>query len=206
MFSWSLSGLSCPATDPTGARYYYRARYYDPKVGRFISEDPIGFKGGLNYYAYVKSRPADRVDPGGLREMEIVRCKPGVYGDYKGERPHAVLCCKDQRFAICVEEGQYPSMSLKIRECLQAHEGYHAAQRREREGNAAGCGECNEPPCTYKVTIRGADRLREECQAQLISLRCFMGTDEIWPDNHKNAMSEALSSVWICQNNGYLPK
>jgi RHS repeat-associated protein len=26
--------------------YYYRARYYDPKVGRFISEDPIGFSAG----------------------------------------------------------------------------------------------------------------------------------------------------------------
>jgi RHS repeat-associated protein len=27
--------------------YYYRARYYDPKAGRFISEDPIGFAGGM---------------------------------------------------------------------------------------------------------------------------------------------------------------
>ena len=30
--------------------YYYRARYYDPAAGRFISEDPIGFFGGLNKY------------------------------------------------------------------------------------------------------------------------------------------------------------
>ena len=35
--------------------YYYRARYYDAKVGRFISPDPIGFAGGdVNLYSYVE--------------------------------------------------------------------------------------------------------------------------------------------------------
>ncbi|MCU0293268.1 MAG: hypothetical protein MUF10_14965, partial [Thermoanaerobaculaceae bacterium] len=38
--------------DPETGLYYYRARYLDPKVGRFISEDPIGFAGGVNFYAY----------------------------------------------------------------------------------------------------------------------------------------------------------
>ena len=33
--------------DNTGL-YYYRARYYDPGMGRFISSDPIGLRGGLN--------------------------------------------------------------------------------------------------------------------------------------------------------------
>ena len=37
--------------------YFYRARYYDPKIGRFISEDPIGFEGGdLNLYVYMGNR------------------------------------------------------------------------------------------------------------------------------------------------------
>jgi RHS repeat-associated protein len=46
--------------------YYYRARYYDPKIGRFISEDPIGFEGGLNRYAYVDNNPVRYTDPAGL--------------------------------------------------------------------------------------------------------------------------------------------
>ncbi len=46
--------------------YYYRARWYDPKVGRFISEDPIGLVGGINQFAYVKSGPIGSRDPEGL--------------------------------------------------------------------------------------------------------------------------------------------
>ena len=51
--------------DPETGLYYYRARYYDPKAGRFISEDPIGFAGGLNLATYVGNNPAGFVDPFG---------------------------------------------------------------------------------------------------------------------------------------------
>jgi RHS repeat-associated protein len=46
--------------------YYYRARYYDPTVGRFISEDPLQFSVGENFYRYVSNRPTLGVDPSGL--------------------------------------------------------------------------------------------------------------------------------------------
>ena len=49
------------------ANNYYRARYYDPKIGRFISEDPIGFEGGMNFYAYVFNNPVRFLDPYGLK-------------------------------------------------------------------------------------------------------------------------------------------
>ena len=46
--------------------YYYRARYYDPTSGRFLSEDPIRLGGRINYYAYVRNSPIGRIDPFGL--------------------------------------------------------------------------------------------------------------------------------------------
>lgn len=52
--------------DKESELYYYRARYYDPKVGRFISKDPIGFAGGVNFYSYVENRPGILVDPLGM--------------------------------------------------------------------------------------------------------------------------------------------
>jgi RHS repeat-associated protein len=46
--------------------YYYRARYYDPTIKRFISEDPIGFASGdYNFYRYVRNSPVNYVDPWG---------------------------------------------------------------------------------------------------------------------------------------------
>lgn len=46
---------------------HYRARQYSPELGRFISEDPIGFRGKtLNFYEYVQNRPLMLKDPSGL--------------------------------------------------------------------------------------------------------------------------------------------
>lgn len=51
--------------DGTGL-YFYRARYYEPVLKRFISEDPIGTAGGLNLFGYVGGNPIGFVDPDGL--------------------------------------------------------------------------------------------------------------------------------------------
>jgi len=45
--------------------YFYRARWYDANIGRFISEDPIGFRGGKNWFEYVGNNPMMRLDPTG---------------------------------------------------------------------------------------------------------------------------------------------
>ena len=47
--------------------YYYRARYYDPEIGRFISQDPMDFGAGdYSLYRYVNNAPTNYTDPSGL--------------------------------------------------------------------------------------------------------------------------------------------
>ena len=53
--------------DPETGLYYDRARYYDPSAGRFLSEDPIRFLGGNNFYPYVGNSPTNFFDPLGLQ-------------------------------------------------------------------------------------------------------------------------------------------
>jgi RHS repeat-associated protein len=53
--------------------WYYRARYYDPQRGRFLSEDPIRSAEDPNLYVYVHSDPLSLTDPFGLCDWEIRR-------------------------------------------------------------------------------------------------------------------------------------
>jgi RHS repeat-associated protein len=52
--------------DPETGLYFYRARYYDSLLGRFIAEDPIRWIAGPNLYTYVENSPARSTDPEGL--------------------------------------------------------------------------------------------------------------------------------------------
>jgi RHS repeat-associated protein len=55
---------------PAGGLYYLRARYYDPSIGRFLTQDPLSGIVGLplsqNRYPYVLNDPINLVDPSGL--------------------------------------------------------------------------------------------------------------------------------------------
>ncbi len=53
--------------------YNYRARFYAPEAGRFVSPDPIGVSGGLNLYGYCGNNPVNLTDPSGLGPAEDAR-------------------------------------------------------------------------------------------------------------------------------------
>jgi RHS repeat-associated protein len=59
-------GYTAREDDGQTGLYYYRARYYDPSTGRFLSEDPVQFGAGVNFFSYVFSNPVNLTDPTGL--------------------------------------------------------------------------------------------------------------------------------------------
>jgi RHS repeat-associated protein len=67
--------------EPKTGNYYYRARYYEPVLGRFFSNDPIGFNAGdANLYRYVGNSSTNATDPSGLEEKS-----PEVTLQFDGE-------------------------------------------------------------------------------------------------------------------------
>ena len=51
---------------------HMRARYYSPELRRFITADPIGFAGGMNWYQYANGNPISYVDPDGAHPVVAV--------------------------------------------------------------------------------------------------------------------------------------
>jgi RHS repeat-associated protein len=62
--------------------YYNYYRYYDPRIGVYINQDPIGFVGGINLYIYTKNKPIRQIDPIGLFDNTTNSIVDQVVTDY----------------------------------------------------------------------------------------------------------------------------
>jgi len=66
--------------------YYYRARYYDPIMGRFLQTDPMGYKDSMNLYQGFNMNPVNFVDPLGLDWAEYTSQIITWYGGEPNDR------------------------------------------------------------------------------------------------------------------------
>ena len=63
--------------DKESGLHYNRFRYYDPEIGRFVSQDPIGFAGSDNFYEYAPN-PIRWIDPYGLAPCKKKVANPRI--------------------------------------------------------------------------------------------------------------------------------
>lgn len=93
--------------------YFNRARYYDPSVGRFFSEDPIKFAGGPDFYVYVRNSPVGLLDPSGLDALQgDIQALANIFpGSIPGNNSLTIpMACKDVR-QILLAQGYQDSNS-----------------------------------------------------------------------------------------------
>ena len=83
-------------TLPEASLYYYKARVYDPAMGRFLQTDPVGSKDDLNLYGYTRGDPINGSDPTGQTTVQAgvagtlnvfgikINLQVGIAADHKG--------------------------------------------------------------------------------------------------------------------------
>jgi RHS repeat-associated protein len=84
---WDFSGIvddnpfrfSTKWLDTETGLAYYGYRYYSPRLGRWLSRDPIGEMGGINLYQFVRNSPLTRHDGLGLRDEDGCEAPPADY-------------------------------------------------------------------------------------------------------------------------------
>nr|WP_251048205.1 RHS repeat-associated core domain-containing protein [Halomonas sp. ISL-56] len=91
--------------DEESGLYYNRHRYYNPQQGRYISQDPIGLRGGTNLYGYV-TNPTGMVDPMGLKG--VGQCGQGGLSleGYMQERYGKLAITDDERLFAAAGDRQ----------------------------------------------------------------------------------------------------
>ena len=111
--------------------HYNRFRYYDPDVGRFVSQDPIGLKGGVNLYQY-SPNPIVWVDPIGLVRIGVQR---------SGHHVPPVRKSVGRPFEMKRSNKCWPTMFPKGGDPEEEHALLHAAERKTvgpRQGDFKG--------------------------------------------------------------------
>jgi RHS repeat-associated protein len=99
-------------TTAVGNLYYYRARYFDSSVGRFVSEDQKGLSSGdIDFYRYAANSPLTRVDPTGLGN-DFFSCVAGCWAAYS--LPPTTMSGADFNLVIEILKARFPPASLYL--------------------------------------------------------------------------------------------
>ncbi len=131
--------------DPELNLYYYRARYYDPIMGRFLQTDPMGYADSMNLYQGFKMNPINFMDPFGkkvwiaARRLDLpivgsfgvhtyILIMPDNPKDFGGKRKWAITGYPNEKNRLVLDpdnihDRDYPISELKEFDEIQAPKG-----------------------------------------------------------------------------------
>ncbi|MPM08576.1 Protein RhsD [bioreactor metagenome] len=107
--------------DEESGLHYNRHRYYDARLARYLTQDPLNLMGGIHLYAYAGNNPIRYIDPLGLRETRT------MYGDPQPDR-NTVVCDGKGGLKVQVAASQLAdpsSATCGINDCIVEHEEQH---------------------------------------------------------------------------------
>jgi RHS repeat-associated protein len=159
--------------------YYYGYRYYSPRLGRWISRDPIGERDLPNIYEYVHNQPSCKYDPLGLSTNQVFgsRCGDCFQTCLQNQSLIAasggagtVLCRKDGCRCACLLETVYPPSGdlyfAARRKCAFVHEESHVSSK-----NVI-CPCVSGKPQQSRISPASAQQ-EEECKAYAAQINCL---------------------------------
>lgn len=166
--------------------YYFRARYYHSKIGRFLNRDPIGFPDGYNFYKYANNNPVNNKDPLGLMSTgsycknkskpiisDTKMCEESIKNNPNETSVGGWVACKGNKKTPCVDSkgpkiigDTYNIDPTVVKHCTLVHENYHL------NDNNLKC-----PSSDICVAARASSpetKKQSECQALLAELNCLI--------------------------------
>jgi RHS repeat-associated protein len=156
--------------------HYYRARYYDPQIGRFVSEDPIGFGGGLNFYPYVHGNPVLFIDPTGLKWQ---------LGGPEDPNVNTIVC--DGQGGIQV---QIADTDTCITDCERVHEEKH-----KRDALAASPHICRNARAGTSILVFGPQQNATEIAASALEILCLQNKLKKGCDNCRQDIEDRIKTM-----------
>ena len=125
--------------DAETENYYVRNRYYSPTLGRWLTRDPIGYRGGINLYGYVDSSPVGNVDAEGASLWTALGGALGGLGSQLGMLAEEALSAYNRAITALMLESLPPYVrTLPICKIPPlAHSPYHGPtfMKSETKGN-----------------------------------------------------------------------